>query len=174
MKNTFLAALSLLLASTLICSCNKDSNGNGQTTLHVRLTDAPVAAEAVFIDIREVRVKFTDDDRDDNWNSLQTNMGVYDLLAYQNGIDTLLATGTFPSRELKEIRLILGPSNFIKVDGVTHPLTIPSGAESGLKIKFNRSLNATLETVILDFDAALSIHQEGNGDYKLRPVIRIQ
>ena len=44
---------------------------------------------------------------------------------------------------------------------------------ASLKIKVNKQLNATLETLIVDFDASLSIKLEGGG-YKLRPVLRIK
>ncbi len=57
--------------------------------------------------------------------------------------------------------------------GVSKPLTIPSGSESGLKIKVNKELNATLNTLIIDFDAALSINKEADG-YKLRPVLKVK
>ncbi|MEO6669168.1 MAG: DUF4382 domain-containing protein [Ferruginibacter sp.] len=164
----------LIIATMLTVSCNKEKNDNASSTLHVRLTDAPVAFDEVNVDIREVRVKFTDDSTDNGWFTLATIPGIYNLLAYQNGVDTLLATGLFPVQTLKEIRFVLGPNNTIKDGGVVYPLTIPSGSESGLKIKLNRSLNATLETVLVDFDAALSIMQEGNGDYKLKPVLRIR
>jgi len=171
-KIYFFAALSLS-ALILLNSCNKDKEQTS-TTLNVRLTDAPVAFEEVNIDIREVRVKFTDDTSDIGWNTLITHPGIYNLLAYQNGVDTLLATGVFPTQVLKQIRFVLGPDNTIKDAGVIYPLTIPSGAESGLKINIDRSMHATLETVLIDFDAALSIHQEGTGDYKLRPVLNIR
>ena len=92
----------------------------------------------------------------------------------QNGVDTLLATGVFPTQVVKEIRFVLGPnSTVMDTLGVVHPLTIPSGSESGLKLKINRALNATLVNIVIDFDAALSIHQTGNGDYMLKPVLRI-
>ncbi|HET9277454.1 MAG TPA: DUF4382 domain-containing protein, partial [Flavitalea sp.] len=65
-------------------------------------------------------------------------------------------------------------NNTIKVNDAVFPLTVPSGSESGLKIKINKKLNAAIETLIIDFDAALSIHEEGTGDYKLRPVLKIK
>ncbi|HEV8079174.1 MAG TPA: DUF4382 domain-containing protein [Chitinophagaceae bacterium] len=95
------------------------------------------------------------------------------MICSQNGVDTLLATGTVPTGMVKEIRLILGSNNTVVVGGVSYPLTIPSGSESGLKIKVNKELSATLETLIVDFDAALSINLE-SGSYKLRPVLRIK
>jgi hypothetical protein len=66
----------------------------------------------------------------------------------------------------------LGSENTIKVGTEIYPLTIPSGSESGLKIKMNKTLNGGIDYLTLDFDAALSINQEISG-YKLRPVIRI-
>ncbi len=150
-------------------SCKKENNGS--SNLQVRLTDAPVAYDEVNVDIREVRVNFRDDST--GWMSLNTNAKIYNLLALQNGVDVLLATGTVPTGLVKEIRLILGNNNTVVVNGTSFPLTIPSGGESGLKIKVNKKLNATLETLIVDFDAALSIKVE-NGGYKLRPVLKIK
>ena len=159
--------LGLLLCSGINAfqSCKKENNG--LSNLQVRLTDAPAAYDQVNVDIREVRVNFRDDST--GWVSLNTNAKIYNLLALQNGVDTLLATGTVSTGIVKEIRLLLGNDNSVVVNGTSFPLTIPSGGESGLKIKVNKKLNATLETLIVDFDAALSIKVE-NGGYKLRPV----
>jgi hypothetical protein len=132
-----------------------------------------VAAEEVNVDIELVRVKFREDSIG-GWMDLQTNAGVYNLLGLQNGVDTLLATGVIPSDEVKEIRLVLGDDNSIKINGIVYPLTIPSGSESGLKIKINKRLNGSLDSLLIDFDAALSILQTGAGDYKLKPVLKIK
>lgn len=173
-KKILLFTAVVLTASVIFISCKKDDKPQGTSTLHVRLTDAPTAFEEVNVDIREVRVKFSDDSLNTGWVTLTTFPGIYNLLAYQNGVDTLLGTGVFPLQVVKEIRFVLGPNNTIKDAGVVYPLTIPSGSESGLKLKINKSLNATLETIIIDFDAALSVTKEGTGDYKLRPVLKIK
>ena len=150
-------------------SCSKDSR---TTTLRVNMTDAPLDAEEVNIDLQAVRVKFTDDTT--GWTDLAAVPGVYNLLGLQNGLDTLIGQGTVPAGMLKEIRLVLGNNNTIKVNGQTYPLTIPSGAESGLKLKVNRNLSAPMDSLLIDFDAALSIFQEGTDDYKLKPVLKIK
>ena len=172
-KNILIVAAFLFIGAVVFVSCKKDKE-QGTSTLNVRLTDAPTTFEEVNVDIREVKVKFSDDSLNSGWVTLSTFPGIYRLLDLQNGIDTLLATGAFPFSTVKEIRFILGPDNTIKDAGVVYPLTIPSGSESGLKLKISKDLNETLETLIIDFDAALSVTKEGTGDYKLRPVLRVK
>jgi hypothetical protein len=166
-----LSMLALFVAVVFI-ACSKDDSGKN-TTVKVRLTDNPVNAEEVNVDILQVSVKFSDDSVH-GWADLNTYAGVYDLLGLQNGVDTLLAIGTIPTNVVKEIRFVLGTNNSIKVAGVTYPLTIPSGSESGLKIKINKKLNGTLDSLLIDFDAALSIHQTGTGAYQLKPVLKLK
>ena len=160
----------ILIVSTgiLLFACKKDA---AYSTLHIRMTDAPAALEEVNIDLIQVNVKFATDTT--AWVAMQTTPGIYNLLGLQNGVDTLIAQGSYPSNVVKEIRFVLGDSNSIKLDGQTYHLTIPSGSESGLKIKVDKKLQANLETLLIDFDAALSVKQETDG-YKLSPVLRIK
>jgi hypothetical protein len=199
MKNTLmkkLAFLSLGLITAALFSCSKDSesplstipggdgtvNTGAKTMLHIRLTDAPVNYDSVVVNIQEVLVKFSDDDSssidstsaDSGWVSLTTNAGFYDLLSFQNGLDTLIAASSVPTDTLQQIRMILGSGNYIVVGGAPFPLSIPSGSQSGLKINLNKILNPVLDSVIIDFDAAASVKQQGNGKYFLRPVLLVK
>lgn len=162
--------LTVVVASAIFIGCSK--NKDDRSTVYVRLTDNPYNAEEVNVDIKQVTVKFSDND--DDWATLDTHAGVYNLLGLQNGVDTLLASGTFPGDDVKEIRLVLGTDNSIKISGVTYPLTIPSGSESGLKIKVDKHFANPVDSILIDFDAALSILQAGTGDYKLKPVLKIK
>jgi hypothetical protein len=149
-------------------ACNKESR---TSTLQIKLTDAPADWDEVNIDLKAVNVNFRDDST--GWVSLETKDTIYNLLGLQNGLDTLIAQATFPTNTVREVRLVLGENNTIKANGQVYPLTIPSGATSGLKIKVNKKLNATLETIVLDFDAGASVTEEPDG-YKLRPVITVK
>ena len=131
-------ALLTVFVTVVFISCSKNQSDK-TTTVKVRLTDNPFNAEEVNVDIQQVRVKFSDDSIH-GWTDLATHAGVYDLLGLQNGVDTLLAVGTIPTNVVKEIRFVLGANNSIKVAGIIYPLTIPSGSESGLKIKVNKQL----------------------------------
>ena len=159
----------LLLSNFLFFACSREKSSQ-QSTLKIKMTDNPADWDEVNVDIREVRVNYKDDSS--GWVSLPTNAGIYDLLQLQNGADTVIAQGVVPSSSVKEIRLLLGDNNSIVVNGQTHPLTIPSGGSSGLKIKLHKNLSR-LDSVLIDFDAALSVKEE-NGSYKLRPVIKIK
>lgn len=174
MKKAILIFSGLVMVSaTVLLSCSKEDSTSSPTTLKVRMTDAPVVAEEVNVDIQSVRVNYNDDSTG-GWMDLTTQAGIYNLLTLQNGVDTLIASGTIPTNTVKEIRFVLGANNSIRVAGTTYPLTIPSGSESGLKIKVNKQLNASLDSLLIDFDAALSIHQTGAGAYQLKPVLKIK
>lgn len=170
MKTKFPIVILLSVSTTIaFFACKKDAS---PSYLSVRMTDAPGEWDEVNIDLKEVQVKLNSDST--KWVTLQSNAGIYNLLGLQNGIDSLIAEGTFTTNEtVKEIRLIVGSENSIIVNGQTYPLTIPSGAETGLKIKVNKRLAASFENVLIDFDAALSIRQETDG-YKLQPVIKLK
>lgn len=169
MKKTLLIAFSFGLFA--FAACNKDDD-KGSVTLNIRLTDGPGDYQQVNVDIQEVRIKSASDTA--QWITLNTNAGIYNLLDFQNGVDTLLATGMVPSDVLKEVRFILGNDNSVMVDSVIHPLTTPSAQQSGLKIKIDKSLNLDINTLVLDFDAEQSIVETGNGGYILKPVIKIK
>ncbi len=135
------------------------------------MTDAPFDAQEVNVDVQQVLVHFSDDTSKPVF--LNTSTGVYNLLKLQNGVDTLLASGTVPGGNLRSLRLILGSRNTIKINGVVYPLTIPSGSESGLKINLNKKLTS-VDSLLVDFDAGLSVIKTGNGEYKLKPVLKLK
>lgn len=166
MKVSAIVILSCVL-SCLFFACKKES---GSTHLKVRLTDAPASFEEVNVDLREVLIKLDGDST--AWISMQTETGIYNLLGLQNGVDTLISEAILPAGKIGEIRLVLGSENSIKAGGVIYPLTIPSGSSSGLKIKIDRKLNAGVDSILIDFDAALSVKAEQDG-FKLHPVLRI-
>lgn len=167
---TFKTAIPILIFSFLLIACSKEDDETAE--IMVQLTDAPGDYDQVNIDLKEVILKTNSSSNP--FNRLATQQGIYDLLLLQNGIDTLIASGTTNGDVLKEVRLVLGSKNTVMVDSVLYDLTIPSASESGLKIKIDKDLNATINTLIVDFDAGLSIHEKGSGEYQLRPVIKVK
>lgn len=158
------------MAFFVISGCKKSSEGNSQLT--VNMTDVPFNAQEVNVDVKEVRVNFAKDTG--AWVTLNTNARVYNLLTLQNNRDTVIASSSVSADMVKELRLILGTNNSIKISDVVYPLSVASGDESGLKIKIDKSMNAGLNNLLIDFNADLSIIQTGTGQYKLRPVIMLK
>jgi len=170
MKSTIIAAAALLIFSG--CSKDQSTPATGTSKLKIQLTDNPYNATEVNVQILQVRVNFRGDST--GWIDLDTKDSIYNLLDLQNGVVTPLAQGNVPADTLREIRFILGDSNSIKIGNDVFPMKVPSGSESGLKIKLNKKLNATLDSLVVDFDAALSILKTGNDKYILKPVLKIK
>ena len=163
-----------LAFGALLSSCKKDKTPEPTpdpakpTPYSVRMTDAPGPYTAVYVDIQAVEVI-----GNGNSTMLNVNAGVYNLLDFSNGADTLIATGSLTVDKVQQIRLILGTNNSVVSGGVTYPLSTPSAQQSGLKLQVHQDLQAGVAySVLLDFDANQSIVVEGNGSYSLKPVIR--
>lgn len=162
-----LYAVFFSLSVLLIPACNKDDNN--QAHLSVRMTDAPANYDAVMVDVQGVEVIGAGG----AVVMLNANKGIYNLLDFTNGMDTLIASGDLDAGTISQIRLILGTENSVMVDGVVYHLSTPSAEQSGLKLQIHQTFVAGVSyNILLDFDASQSIVLTGNGEYKLKPVIR--
>ena len=168
-------SIGILFSSILFFSCQKNNNGNDNAArLQVRLTDSPDPnVKEVWVDVKEVRVNM----KDSNWIILDgAHPGLYNLLDFTDGKDTLLADAQIPAGDISQIRLVLGDNNYIITkSGEKIQLTTPSAQQSGLKVQIHESLQGgVLYRLILDFDAGKSIVKAGNsGKYILKPVLRV-
>lgn len=167
----------LLIVPLLIMglfACKKDdnngSNSSGNAKVAMHLTDGPGLYDAVYLNVQEVQIISS--------NGTTVHMtparpGLYNILAFRNGLDTLLGWAEIPAGTVSQMRLILGDGNYVVVNGTNYALTTPSAQESGLKLNLNQTFVAgNSYDIWIDFDAAKSIHQTGNGKYMLKPVMR--
>lgn len=161
--------LLLMVPVLLLSACSKDDN-DGTATVQFRLVDAPELYDEVNVHIIGVELF-----RPGGPVSLNTNVGIYNLLDYTNGNDTIIAADEIPVGKVNQFRLILGQdSNTIVKDGIVYPLSTPSAQQSGLKLNFNKELLADMEYVFwIDFDASKSVVETGSGDFILKPVLRM-
>jgi len=178
----FTSFLLAAVAVTSFYSCSDDDNGDSNSNnarIVVHMTDAPGEYEHVFVDVQDVRIKADASTSDEEgWVSLDNvNKGEVDLLSLTNGVTKILADTEVPVGNLDQIRVILGPDNFLVRKGETEriPLNTPSAQQSGLKLNVNQQLEAgKLYEYILDFDVDKSIVTAGaSGGYILKPVIRL-
>lgn len=174
-RNLWSGLAALLVALALMAGCSKDnSTAPGMGTARMFVTDAPAAIDAVNLVITGVAVRHSGADTVTGWQTLSSDSMTFDLLTLRGGVLAPLASGVIPSGAYDEVRLKLGAGSTVTVDGVVHPLVVPSGSTSGLKIKgpFTVPDGGTID-VAIDFDAARSIFQTGSGTWMMRPVIRI-
>ncbi len=185
-----LAGLLLLAAAWLpACSDSPSRPDEGTGRLQVLLTDAPAAYEdlqAMEITVGEVRVhRGTDAGGDADADSaawipvldstLPDSARTFDLLELVGGVTALLGDVELPAGHYTQLRLVIEAAS-ITIGGRTLPLTVPSGAQSGLKLTGGFDVDpGVLTSLTLDFDAERSLVEmpPGSGDYKLKPTIRM-
>ncbi|MFA5973386.1 MAG: DUF4382 domain-containing protein [Lentimicrobiaceae bacterium] len=167
MLKGILYAVFFISVIALLPACKKDNNDKAH--LSIRMTDAPANYDAVMVDVQGVEVMGDGG----NLVMLNTNAGIYNLLDFTNGMDTLIASADLNAGSISQIRLILGTENSVMVDGVVYHLSTPSAEQSGLKLQIHQTFVAGVSyNILLDFDANQSVVLQGNGEYKLKPVIR--
>jgi len=191
MKNSIrFTALALLTVSVIFYSCQKDVSGGNSTTgidkphaVTIYLTDhqTPVF-DSVFIDLQKLEVKLEDDTLpNDGWVNLNIRAGVYNILRFRNGLDTLFATGTLPNARIQKIRLTLGTQNSVMKDGLSSPLRLHDNDREVIADLSATSFEITPAGQVLfwiDFDASRSIQVDNSGSgsgngYRLRSHISI-
>ncbi|HEY9176431.1 MAG TPA: DUF4382 domain-containing protein [Flavipsychrobacter sp.] len=173
-KSIFSGLLLVALSAVIFTACKKDDNTTPTTSQKANvsfyLTDDPANYDAVYIDIQQVEITMAGSAA---VALTPVRPGVYNLLDFRNGLDTLLLRTDLPAGKVEQIRLILGSNNSVVVDGQTHLLNTPSAQQSGLKLNLHQDFAAGGAYVVwIDFDAAKSIVETGNGKYNLKPVIR--
>ncbi len=166
----------VLLLGALALSCGKDSvtSSDEQTgLLKVSLTDAPAAFEAVNITFAGISAHI-----DGEWVQVRKDDPItVNLLEWNNGKSMVLGQADLPAGNYTQIRLMISDAE-VTVSGVVHKVTVPSGAQTGLKLvaEFTVEAGSTYE-LVLDFDAQRSIVSQGPPGqpirYLLKPTVRV-
>jgi hypothetical protein len=189
-----LFALSVLFIGCAEDAADRGLDGTGRLT--VRLTDAPfpydLVAEAnvtVFkIDARKVSGEGKEDDAngddDEGGNPfiiLMEEEIAVNLLTLVNGVTQELADLEVPAGNYDLVRIYVKGVNLVLKDGQTFDFKVPSGAQTGIKVFIEPSLNVVgglSSDLLLDFDLSKSFVARGNIDgpgfngFLFKPVIR--
>lgn len=193
MKNNIrFVALILLLSTVIIYSCQKEVNNltNENNATHINqphsakiyLTDhqTPVF-DSVFIDLQRLEVKLEDDSLPNGgWVNLAIHPGVYNILRFRNGLDTLFATGTLPNARIQKIKLVLGTQNSVMKNGQSFPLRVKDEDREVIANLDASNFDIENGQVLfwIDFDAGNSIQTDNSGSgsgngYRLKSHIKI-
>jgi hypothetical protein len=180
-----LALLVLLLSlGALLLSCgggsgsgSSDASGTNAGTVSINVTDAkpklPVDdVQHVYITFDEVQVHKAGGD----WISLPVVAPAphtIDLLQFSDGTTTQLVPPVkLESGKYTQVRIIVSDA-WLVIDGVNYPLIVPSG-----KLRTDQNFDFEVHgggavDLTVDFDLSQSIVAQGNGGYKLKPVLHL-
>lgn len=180
-----------LFTALLVASCGGGAAAPTTGGLVVRMHDHPIdSADHVYVTIDGVEVVKTAGDGTDVRETVTSVPGQYDLLALRDGVEAVLGGGQFEPGTYHSIRLMVAKDsrqdvrnlpadqlkNYIVIEGVPHPLFVPSGCRRGIVLGRNFTIEAGVTTVLtLDFDVRQSIRTCGRHHrfYVLWPRIRV-
>jgi hypothetical protein len=176
LKKIYFMAITAMVVMLGFQSCDSDDEDN-TARIQLKLVDAP--GDYLEVNVEIVDVQYNNSDNEAGWMSFGTpedypiNVDLTTLIA---GNSLLLADQIIPSGMLKQIRLVLGDGNTIKIEGqeTMMALNTPSAMQSGLKLNLKTALDAGFTyTFILDWDVQKSVVMASEGMYNLKPVIRV-
>lgn len=198
--NLFVAATLIAIVSLVAVACNKSTsveNGPGIQEVNFMLTDGPGSYDNVFIDIKSLQIvidtaregsrkrdtcnwdhigSHRESRRDSGlvWTTIPIKAGVYDILKFRNGLDTLFASANVPKGSVRLVRIEFGTNNSVVKDSVTHPLNLSPNLPNFIVIKLKghefEEFASRRHRLWLDFDVSRSII-EANGRFYLIPVM---
>jgi hypothetical protein len=189
MKRAKVVALSFLLLGGLLACSGVELSGPGSGTLSVYLTDAPIDLDdvtAVNVAVASMSVLPVCDDPEEECSELLLDLippegsdgVVVNLLDYRDGEVILMASEGVPEGAYQKIRMEIAAASLHRDDDLdpetpdaVEDIFVPSG-KVDVVVPFLISAGEQTE-IVLDFDAALSVHlnETGNHRYILRPVI---
>lgn len=164
-----------------VAACGGGGSGSGSTgTVSFGVTDAPATdLSNVTIAFTELRLKPENGD----WIEFSVDgFEQINLLDLQGGLtEPLITDEEVPAGNYTELRLIIDTQNsFVKKESTAdaqYTLAVPSGEQSGLKLKGDFLVAAdTTTNFTIDFDVRKSIvDPQGNAlaDFMLKPSLRL-
>ena len=174
--------MGLMLAFIGCETTTDDSDTVGSSgSVMIQAFDAPFQGdvEHIYLNILEVSVHRADADSSADstagWIVLSEVDTTIDFLELVNGQMATLLEEELEIGQYSQLRLLLGDSSAIVVDGVSHELKVPSGSQSGVKLNLGFSIEADeIVEIYLDFDAARSINKHPKQDrYSMRPTFKV-
>ncbi|RYG26419.1 DUF4382 domain-containing protein [bacterium] len=167
------AALALFgIASIVVAGCGGGGGGGSSSTstergtLAVRMSDAPdPSITAINVTIPKVQAHVGND-----WVTVAEPNQTYNLFDLAKS-DVLLGQASLPAGNYTQVRLFVSEATVTDSTG-THSVIVPSGTKTGLKINLNYTVSPdTVTEILLDFNVDKSLVKQGNGQYRLQPVI---
>lgn len=173
-------ALAVLFSTAIITAACKKETSNSQPTnatsqnhLTVFLTDdQSLIFDSIFADIQMLEVKVEQQNGAEHWDTLLIRPGIYNILKFRNGVDTLFGTGFIANGEIRKVRLTLGTRNAVVLNGVTFPLSLHNNeSQVVIDIPNTDRIDPAHFRLWLDFDGHGSVIEIRHHQFELSPRI---
>lgn len=188
-KKILILTITLLTFLFVFQGCESSTDSPETGSLVVKVTDAPfpfetVESAVVTINKIEIRKKSNDGEEEGNpFRVVSEKVLDFNLLELRNGLTSELPEIQIPVGSYDLVRLYVESAKItLKDNAGEFDLTVPSGAQTGIKIFINPSLEVSgglTSELILDFDLGNSFVVQGNPNspagingFHFTPVIR--
>ncbi|HYQ56547.1 MAG TPA: DUF4382 domain-containing protein [Draconibacterium sp.] len=188
-KSLIVAALAVAIVAFTACQEEYVNEITNPTTksggLVIKLTDAPFPTDSVAeanVTISKIEIHEIDDQDEYSFITVSEEVQSFNLLDLTNGVTAILTDTAIEAGTYNQIRLYVDSASIVMNDSTVYDLTIPSGAQSGIKIKINPAVNidsTSSEEILLDFDVSRSFIVQGNPNspagirgFLFKPVIK--
>jgi hypothetical protein len=170
-------SLSVMAGALFLGACDSSTDANGMARVRVQLTDAP----SDYLESAEVTIGRVELVPLDGSRVLVTNGGdTYDLLELRNGVTAELGMAEVEPGMYSEMRVFVTDARVTLKEGytftdgsTTQVVKVPSGAQSGIKIKLayaDAQSGSGVEfrpgetILVVDFDVSQNFVMQGNAE----------
>lgn len=174
MKTQKARLFTLLLSGLILFGCSRYGSelqyveyGN----VHVQITDAPFPAhlvDAAYMTVTKIEARgdhLEEDPDSGGFVTLFEGEQTIDITKLTNGMTQSMGIAEVPVGTYDQVRLYVTDASVELTDGSTHEVKVPSGSQSGIKIKIRPGLTVTGELtseLLLDVDLSRSFVLRGN------------
>jgi hypothetical protein len=161
--------ISLALIS-LLSGCSDSSSSDSSGSLSVKVTDAPFPSDIVSeanVTIDKIEIRQSNNTDENPFVTLSESEQTFNLLELSNGITKSLVEMEIEEGSYDLVRLYVADAEAVLSDGTKYDLKVPSGAQTGIKIFINPSIEVTgglASELLLDFDVSESFVAQGTTD----------
>jgi hypothetical protein len=191
MRHVTAMFLAAAVAAVTACGDSSPASPSGPGgTLNVRITDAPFDdAKAVLVTFSEVSAHRAETP-DSAWSTLPFADGATtrtcDLKKLQNAREDVLGVGVLTAGHYTQVRLTVASARLYFDNESAGPacapaIPAPTGNSAPVEVssgqvRLNRQFTigeGGATTMLLDFDGGASIREQGNGQFRMTPVIAV-
>lgn len=159
------------LTTTETDSAMKATSGSG--VLSVSITDVPLQnIQRLNVKIAEVSVKKIMTDESEQWIELKTDVPMFNIVDYRNGILYMLASKQMEPGFYKQFRIRFLEAELVE-NGVIKEMMISEDFSEGLILNYEFEMTSKKDvSIVMDLDLERSVIQNGD-NYTFYPVINV-